>query len=124
MDDCTKQRLMLANEFKECQLPITAIGDETRQSIILAILENDTVGMRVGDITKKVHLSRPAVSHHLKILKDAKIISVRKKGTKNYYYMDINTTSLKKLYSLVNHIYNLVEKATENHYPNNHLEEE
>ncbi|MGR5875393.1 ArsR/SmtB family transcription factor [Bacillus pacificus] len=28
--------------------------------------------MRVGEITRKTHLSRPAVSHHIKVLKDAK----------------------------------------------------
>nr|WP_236883270.1 ArsR family transcriptional regulator [Clostridium botulinum] len=41
-------------------------------------------------MSKKTHLSRPAVSHHLQILKRAEIVNVRKEGTKNYYYLDSN----------------------------------
>ncbi len=43
-------------------------------------------GVRVGTITQKTHLSRPAVSHHLKILTEAGLIKMRREGTKNYYY--------------------------------------
>ena len=45
-------------------------------------------GVRVGKITQKTHLSRPAVSHHIQILKDAGIVKMRREGTKNYYYLD------------------------------------
>lgn len=41
---------------------------------------------------KKTHLSRPAVSHHLKILKEAEIVNLRREGTKNYYYLDSKIT--------------------------------
>ncbi|MEG6523627.1 ArsR/SmtB family transcription factor [Desulfotomaculum sp. 1211_IL3151] len=40
--------------------------------------------MRVGEIKAKTHLSRPAVSHHLKILKDIGIVKMREEGTKNF----------------------------------------
>ncbi len=63
------------------------MGDETRQLILIALLESDFNGIRVGEITK-THLSRPAVSHHLKILKEAEIVNLRREGTKNYYYLD------------------------------------
>lgn len=124
MKDCTEQRLILAEEFKKCQSSITAIGNETRQSIIITLLENDTVGMRVGEITQKTHLSRPAVSHHLKVLKDANIISIRKKGTKNYYYIDIDKTAWTNLSRLINHVHELIEEASKNEYPDNHLGKE
>lgn len=48
----------------------------------------DCSGVRVGEITERTHLSRPAVSHHLQILKDAGILKVRKEATKNFYYFD------------------------------------
>lgn len=48
-------------------------------------------------ITRKTNLSRPAVSHHLGILKDAGLIDVRREGTKNYYYFDSDMKSIKKL---------------------------
>ena len=38
----------------------------------------------VGEITKQTHLSRPAVSHHLRILREAGIILMRKEGTKTF----------------------------------------
>ena len=44
-------------------------------------------------ITRKTNLSRPAVSHHLGILKDAGLIDVRREGTKNYYYFDSDMKS-------------------------------
>lgn len=46
-------------------------------------------------IARKTNLSRPAVSHHLGILKDAGLIDVRREGTKNYYYFDSDMKSIK-----------------------------
>ena len=66
----------IAKEFKELQPAFVALGDETRQQIITALLLSDHNGIRVGEITSKTHLSRPAVSHHLKTLKDAGIVNM------------------------------------------------
>jgi len=82
----------IKEDFMNCQKVLLAIGDETRQSILLVLMETDCqTGLRVGEITEQTHLSRPAVSHHLKILRDAGIILMRKEGTKNFYYIDIRT---------------------------------
>lgn len=112
MERCKfKQRLdLIAKEFKKCKKVLLAIGDDTRQAIILALLESDCDGIRVGEIRNKTHLSRPAVSHHLKILKEAGIVNMRREGTKNYYYMDANETQWKQLSSLVNNIYDVVKE--------------
>lgn len=68
---------------------MTAIGDETRRHIIFEMLKTGRCeGVRVGEITEKTNLSRPAVSHHLQIMRNAGLIAVRKEGTKNYYYFD------------------------------------
>ncbi len=84
-----------------------AIGDETRQAILKTLIEGpQNPGMRVGEIRLNTHLSRPAVSHHLKILKDAQIVSVRKEGTINYYRLD----SKSKLQSLKNLVH-VIERA-------------
>jgi len=84
---------------------LAVIGDETRQLVILALLsENCYPGMRVGEITEKTHLSRPAVSHHLRILKEEKIISMREEGTKNFYYLSPEESRLRELKQLVNQI--------------------
>ncbi len=64
----------LAADFADCRKVLTAIGDETRQHIILEMLKmSDCSGVRVGEITERTNLSRPAVSHHLQILKEAGI---------------------------------------------------
>ena len=111
MEKCIFKRSLdtITREFKECKKVLLALGDDTRQAIIIALLESDCNGIRVGEITKKTHLSRPAVSHHLKILKDAGIINMRREGTRNYYYMDANEKQWEKVSSLVNHIYDVVK---------------
>lgn len=108
--ECCKIRLeRIATEFKRSNKALIALGDETRQQIILALLESDYTGIRVGEITSKTHLSRPAVSHHLHILKDAGIINMRREGTKNYYYMDANKETWEQMANLTNHIYEVVK---------------
>lgn len=79
----------LAAGFAACSKVLAAMGDETRQHLILEMLKmGNCHGVRVGEITEKTNLSRPAVSHHLQILKAAGIVNVRKEGTRNYYYFD------------------------------------
>ena len=85
-----------------------ALGDEIRLTIVEALteaasrrcggdysIENLSLhGLNVKEITECTSLSRPAVSHHLKILKDAGLISVRREGTCNYYYLSISQATL------------------------------
>lgn len=101
----------LSTEFEVCRPALLAMGDETRQHIIIALLENYG-GMRVGEITKRTNLSRPAVSHHLKILKDAGIVSMFKKGTMNFYHVDANESQWDKITALVNHVNGLVKEVS------------
>ena len=116
MDDCLKSRLALVQELNECRGLINAMGSETRQLIVTALLESDNAGLRVGEITAKTHLSRPAVSHHLKILRDAKIITLRRCGTMNFYYMDTSLSEWTTLRDLITHICQAIEQAQKNGY--------
>lgn len=93
MDDadserCAAERRQLADGFKRLRTVFAALGDETRQQIFLALLEHETVGMRVPELTERTHLSRPAVSHHLKVLKDARLVDRYRVGTMNFYYVN------------------------------------
>lgn len=108
MCECKDSMLRLAKSFKDCQKAFTAIGDETRQQIIIALLESDCEGIRVGEITKKTNLSRPAVSHHLRILKNANIINMRREGTKNYYFMSADETEWSKILFLMQDINEII----------------
>ncbi len=91
-------------------------GDETRQLILLTLLESDHTGLRVGEITARTHLSRPAVSHHLKILRDAGIITLRRRGTMNFYYMAADAAEWEKLHQLTGQICSMIQMAKTSGY--------
>ena len=78
--DLLKEIEELAMNFEACHKTLSAMGDETRQHIILEMMRMDYHGSRVPDITEKTNLSRPAVSHHLQILKDAGVVKMRRKA--------------------------------------------
>lgn len=84
--------MTLLTDFQAAQPTLVAIGDPNRQAIIAAMLANGCEhGIRVGELTAAVNLSRPAVSHHLKILRDAHLVRMEKSGTKNFYYPIVYT---------------------------------
>lgn len=95
---------LIKEDFAKCQKVLSAIGDETRQAIIMTLMETTcTSGLRVGEITRRTHLSRPAVSHHLKILLEGSIIMMRKEGTMNFYFIDVRS-NLILIKNLINNI--------------------
>ena len=102
--DSKEESLKLRSEFKDCQKMLTAIGDETRQHLIALMIMEKCSGARVVDIAKKTNLSRPAVSHHMQILKDAGFVYAHKEGTMVYYSLNFNTDAIDKLKVLVEHI--------------------
>lgn len=103
---------ILAEEFEACRKTLLALGDENRQHLILEMMKmGRCCGVRVGEITEKTHLSRPAVSHHLRILKEAGIVGVRREGTKNYYYLDADAGAMDRLIRLLFHAKAAVERA-------------
>lgn len=90
----------LQKQFHTCMPLFIALGDEVRLTIIEALttaaynpqtctLSSQSCGMNVMEITRQTNLSRPAISHHLKILKDAGLVDIRREGTSNYYYLTI-----------------------------------
>ena len=96
---------IISKEFKECSKLLVAIGDQTRQHMLFEMLKmKKCTGVRVGEITKKTNLSRPAVSHHLAIMKDAGIVKTRKEGTMNFYYLDIEAKTIRKLINTLCHV--------------------
>lgn len=100
----------LAEEFKDCRKILLAFGDENRQHLILEMMQmGECGGVRVGEITERTNLSRPAVSHHLGILKDAGIVKVRREGTKNFYYFDADAEAVNRLLRMLIHAKEIVE---------------
>ena len=113
-----KKGTELKQHFHTCMPLFIALGDEIRLTIIEALTDealtgrtkNNDVnndhqislpaqsrphGLNVREITERTSLSRPAVSHHLKILKTAGLIDVHREGTCNYYYLSIEDSTRK-----------------------------
>lgn len=68
-------------------LALDALGDWTRRQI----LESLRSGPRsVAELAARVPVSRPAVSQHLRVLKDAGLVVVRKDGARRIYSIDPN----------------------------------
>ncbi len=98
---------LLANELIENRSVLTALGDEVRQHLIVTMLLNAREGgLRVGEIAASANLSRPAVSHHLQILKEIGLVDVRHEGTRNYYFFNRKTL----LYDRLMHILQLAKQ--------------
>ena len=107
--DCEERLKNIVDGFQRCRNAFTAIGDETRQLILLVLLASDLSGIRVGEIAEKAHLTRPSVSHHLKILKESGIVAMRQEGTKNFCYLSADKTQWKEIASLTDLIYKSIQ---------------
>jgi DNA-binding transcriptional ArsR family regulator len=64
---------------------MTALGDPTRQAIFDRLADGPAA---VGQLAAGLPVSRPAVSQHLKVLKDVGLVLDRKDGTRRLYRVD------------------------------------
>src|SRR5580765_5021071 len=62
-----------------------ALNDPTRRAVFERLREGPRP---VGEIARGLPVTRPAVSQHLKVLKDAGLVSDRSEGTRRIYYID------------------------------------
>lgn len=63
----------------------TALGDPTRRTIFERVAERP---MAVGELAQGLPVSRPAVSQHLKVLKEAGLVRETAQGTRRIYHLD------------------------------------
>ena len=64
---------------------LTALGDPTRQRIV-AHLSRER--LNVGELAERFHLSRPALSHHIKVLVHAGLLIQEREGRERVYRVD------------------------------------
>jgi DNA-binding transcriptional ArsR family regulator len=64
---------------------IAALADPTRRTIFERLRRGP---QPVVELAHGLHVSRPAVSQHLRVLKDAGLVRDRKQGTRHYYSVD------------------------------------
>ena len=72
--------------WKNVSRIFTALGDEHRQRILLTFEPGER--LNVGQIVEVSTLSRSAVSHHLKILKEAGVLDSEKIGKEVYFWLN------------------------------------
>jgi len=65
--------------------PFEALGDPTRRQILRLLSSGDKA---VHEIAAALPISRPAVSRHLRLLKDAGMVAERAEGTRHIYRLD------------------------------------
>ena len=87
---------------------IKALDDPTRRRIIELLREKD---MTAGEIAEHFNMSKPSISHHLDLLKQAKLIAGEKEG--QFITYSLNTTVFEEL---VKWILDL-RKKRKNHRP-------
>lgn len=90
-----------ATLFQQCRPLFQALGDPARQDIILTLGQHGPLNVR--QIAARSPLSRPAVSHHLKVLRDIGLVTIEREGTENYYRLTaaVGLERLKALISAV-----------------------
>ncbi len=69
--------------FQDRQLD--ALGDATRRAIVNHLLNGPT---SVGNLAQAFTISRPAISQHLRVLKDAQLVADQAIGTRRLYALD------------------------------------
>ncbi|MFZ5945292.1 MAG: autorepressor SdpR family transcription factor [Bacillota bacterium] len=82
-----------------------ALSDPTRRKILQLLKEKD---MTAGEIADSFNISKPSISHHLNLLKQANLVLDERQGQNIYY--SLNTTVFQDLFSF---FLNLIDKEEE-----------
>ena len=65
---------------------LTALADPTRRAIVEALAGGE---LPVGELAERLPVTRPAVSQHLKVLREAGLVAERAEGTRRVYRLDV-----------------------------------
>lgn len=74
---------------------LAALADPTRRAIFERIADRPRA---VGELADELPVSRPAVSQHLKVLKDARLVAARQAGTRRIYRLDPDGVQALRVY--------------------------
>jgi DNA-binding transcriptional ArsR family regulator len=72
--------------MKTCENLFRALADPTRREIFESLRSGPRA---VGELAAGLPVSRPAVSQHLKVLKEAGLVRERRQGTRGYYSINV-----------------------------------
>ncbi|URL02891.1 metalloregulator ArsR/SmtB family transcription factor [Avibacterium sp. 20-126] len=78
--------------LKQCIPTFSILADENRHEILDLLIIHGK--LNVNELTEKIHLSRPAVSHHLKLMLQAGLVQVTQVGKERYYFATLEDSAL------------------------------
>src|SRR5512135_2737020 len=81
------RRMATAVDFAELRRFLNALGDPTRQQIVM-VLSHER--LNVSELTERFPLSRPAMSHHLKVLSHGGLLVRERQGRERVYRVDVS----------------------------------
>ncbi len=64
-----------------------ALADDSRRKVLLMLIDGE---MSPGEMAEKFNFTLPALSTHLRILKDAGLVAERKEGKHRFYFLNSN----------------------------------
>jgi len=80
-------------DIREGARAFNALGDETRLKIIRLLAQHDA--LCVCELQGPFDIEQPTISHHLKVLREANLVDVERRGTWAYY--SLRKDALKQL---------------------------
>lgn len=90
--NCLEGAILEVSENMSQQATFKALSDNTRRQILRYLREGD---MSAGEIAEKFNMSKPSISHHLNILKQADLVSDQRQGQSIIY--SLNTSVFEEL---------------------------
>lgn len=82
---CATGVSMADDDARDLAKVFKALGDATRVKLLSMIVDSDAGEMCVCDLTEPVGLSQPTVSHHMKLLVEAGLVTREQRGKWAYY---------------------------------------
>jgi ArsR family transcriptional regulator len=85
---CCPPRRLRSEIPKELARVFRALADETRLEMVGLLAATDGGELCVCDIEEHFQLAQPTISHHLKVLRDAQLVSSERRASWVYYRLD------------------------------------
>jgi DNA-binding transcriptional ArsR family regulator len=74
--------------FRACAPVFNALGDKYRQDLVMLLAHDER--LNVNQIAERMPLSRPAISHHLKVLLHARLVTLERVSRENFYSLSLD----------------------------------
>ncbi|MDE6584389.1 MAG: winged helix-turn-helix domain-containing protein [Anaeroplasmataceae bacterium] len=91
----------LKESFAGCSKVLDALASKVRQEIILQLASVYPNGLRVNEIKMSKCITRPTMSHHIKLLFKAGLLDCKRVGTKNYYTLSTSIAQINLIQELL-----------------------